>query len=555
MNRKFWRKNYKRLDPDEVFMDSRNLPSFNDQQFEGQIEKPISKKSAYILAGCIVISALILGGRVGFLQVLAGQDLAHRSEQNKLRHSVIFADRGIVYDRHNQELAWNNPDRVYIDRPGFAHILGYVGYPNAEDIARESFHPKSLIGKSGVERTYHQLLAGQAGLRIEEVNSLGEVSSNHVLRYPESGDSLVLAIDAEVQAAFHRIIAEVADSAGYRGGAAVLMEAETGEIVSLVSYPEFDPTVMSKASDRQQIASYILDEDNPFLNRPVAGLYSPGSIIKPFIALAALAENIISPEKQIESTGRLIVPNPYNPDRPTIFRDWRAHGYTDMRRALAVSSDVYFYQIGGGFESQPGLGIARIEDYVRKFGFGRPTGIDLSGEATGTIPNPEWKEANFDGDPWRLGNTYHTAIGQYGFLVSPIQAARATAALATAGRLPTPTLIKRDKQLSPVVLDFASTDWQVVQEGMRQAVTAGTAASLNVPYVQVAAKTGTAEVGSQNQFINAWIIGYFPYENPKYVFAVVLEQGRSGTLIGGGMVMRRLLDWLKQNAPEYFTVD
>lgn len=560
IGRSIWRKrSSKELDPDEIFLDSRNLPSFDKQQFEGQMERPIAKGSLYVSSIIFLLVGVLFASRIGFLQIAEGSDFAERSNENKLRHTMIFSDRGIIYDRNGEELAWNDPDRVYLDKPGLAHVLGYVGYPNQEEISTGGYHPKSLIGKEGVERVYNSILAGAGGIKIEEVNALGEVFSDHVLREPESGDSLTISIDSRVQSAFYDIISGVAAEAGYVGGSGVIMDVETGEIISLVSYPEFNSTVMSEASDRAQINSYLTNPANPFLNRAVSGLYAPGSIMKPFVALAALTEGVISPHKQIVSTGQLVVPNPYNPDNPTIFKDWKAHGATDMRRAIAVSSDVYFYQVGGGFGSQPGLGIARIEKYARMFGFGAPTGINFPGEATGVIPNPEWKAANFDGEPWRLGNTYHTSIGQYGFLVSPLQAVRATAALANGGKLLDPVMIKldSDNQASFKQLSFDRADLQVIDDGMRQAVvgSGGTAAAINVPYVSVAAKSGTAEVGINKEHINAWLVGFFPYEKPRYAFAVVMEKGRSGTVVGGGVVVRRLLDWMNQNTPEYFTVD
>lgn len=543
------------LYPDEIFLDSRNLPSFNKQQFEGQIEKPINKRNFHIFAGVFLILGLLFTARIGFLQIAQGEEFALRSERNKLRHTMIFPDRGIIYDRNEVELAWNDLGRVYTDKLGFAHILGFVGLPNEEELERFNIHPQALLGKDGVERTYNSVLAGRSGIRIEEVDALGNIQSDHVLRSPESGQSVYLSLDAKVQQIMYKAIAEIAEDIGYTGGAGVIMDNQTGEIIALVSYPEYNPTVMSTGEDREQINRFLNDQANPFLNRAVGGLYAPGSVIKLFVAVAALAENVINPERQILSERELVVPNPYNPSLPTIFRDWRAHGLVDMRRAIAVSSNIYFYQIGGGYrQSQPGLGISRIESYSRLFGFGAPTGIALLGEVEGVIPNPEWKARNFDNDPWRLGDTYHTAIGQFGYLISPIQLARGVGAIANDGRLLTPKLLldespqNKDLQLSP-------RDLQIVREGMRQAVTDGTAGALNVPYVSVAAKTGTAEIGLNKSHINAWITGFFPYENPRYSFAVVMERGPQGTVIGGGMVMRRILDGMQRETPEYFKTD
>jgi penicillin-binding protein 2 len=176
------------------------------------------------------------------------------------------------------------------------------------------------------------------------------------------------------------------------------------------------------------------------------GVYTPGSIVKPFLALAALHEGVITPEKVIYTTGELKIPNPYNPTNFTIFKDNADHGAVDMRKALEVSSNVYFYQISGGFGDQRGIGIANIEKYMKLFGVGSKTGINASDEIDGTIPSIAWKEKRFPGDPWRIGDTYNTSIGQYGFQVTPIQMLRAVAGLAARGTLVTRQLFQQNVQ-------------------------------------------------------------------------------------------------------------
>jgi penicillin-binding protein 2 len=344
----------------------------------------------------------------------------------------------------------------------------------------------------------------------------------------------------------------------FRGGAGVMIDVRSGEIIAITSYPEYDLNIFVKGEDKAAIQSYLKNPDNPFLNRVVAGLYTPGSIIKPFMAFAALEEGVISPEKEILSTGRLVVPNPYFPDKPSIFRDWKAHGYTNMRRAIAVSSDVYFYQVGGGFESQKGLGISRIDKYLKLFGFEEETGIGISNEAVGTIPTPEWKQKTF-GEEWRLGDTYNTSIGQYGMQVTPLQAVRAIAAIANNGTLVTPTFLKQATTTIPqgekIKFDSSHSEqaehFRIVREGMRLAVAEGTAVGLNMYDVKVAGKTGTAELGALKQYVNSWTVGFFPYENPKYAFAIVMERGPVKNLVGATSVMRQVMDWVVVNRPEY----
>ena len=224
-----------------------------------------------------------------------------------------------------------------------------------------------------------------------------------------------------------------------------------------------------------------------------------------------------------------------------------------MRGALAVSSNVYFYSIGGGFKDQKGIGISNIEKYVRMFGFGAVTGMSISGEQEGVIPSPEWKAEVFEGDDWRLGDTYNTSIGQYGFQVTPIQAVRAVSALANGGRLITPTL-KANEKAGGSSLALSEDDIAVVTEGMRQAVTDGTAKGLYYTDFAVAAKTGTAELGTRKEKVNSWIVGFFPYDKPKYAFAILMEGGRSDNLIGGVSIMRKLFDFMKVNTKEYVVI-
>jgi len=274
--------------------------------------------------------------------------------------------------------------------------------------------------------------------------------------------------------------------------------------------------------------------------------------VKPYVAVGALNEHLITPEKKILSTGSITIKNPYNPELSSVFNDWKAHGLVNVKDALAVSSNVYFYEVGGGFENQKGLGITLLEKYIRAFGIGEKTNIIGIDDVDGVVPNPKWKADNFDGEEWRLGDTYHTAIGQYGFQVTPIQMARAVAAVANDGILVTPKLtIDQKTDSKNLSIDVDKNVMRVVRDGMRQGVTSGIAQGLNLSYVKVAAKTGTAELGSRKQYVNSWITGFFPYDNPRYSFAVVMEKGPQSNLTGAVFVMRNLFEWMKLEAPEY----
>lgn len=543
------------LDPEEVLLDASNLPSFDKQQFEGQIERPIGKKSFHWLGLILFLALLVFFGRALQLQLISGRAFAERSANNILRQTPIFAERGIISDRFGKELAWNDEGRRYLEEPGFAHVLGYISRPTGIEVRDQNFHPDELIGREGAEKIYNDQLRGRVGLKIEEVDVAGQNHSDYLLESPAPGEDLILSIDARLQAALYRAIAGLVEEGRFAAGAGVVMDVTTGEILALTSIPEYDSNVLAGGVETEKINALLGDEGHPFLNRAVAGLYTPGSIVKPIIAAAALNEKVITPEKQIFSSGQLIVSNPFFPDQPSVFKDWKAHGWVDLRRALAVSSNVYFYAVGGGIPGQRGLGIERIARYADLFGLGRKTGSVFIGEEAGTVPTPEWKRKNFAGADWLLGDTYHTVIGQYGFQVTPLQIVRAAAAIGNGGRLVTPTVLARGADETPTwetIPDVEPEVWTMVREGMRLSVTDGIASGLNLPNVAVAAKTGTAELGAIRELVNAWVTGFFPYDHPRYAFAVVMERGKRDNTIGAIFVMRQVFDWLSQNAPEYF---
>jgi penicillin-binding protein 2 len=545
--------------PDEIFLDSRNLPNLDTHQFEGRFERPIGIWSMRVMMALFLLIGALFGWKAWLLQIVNGEEYLEQSENNRLRHVEFFAERGIIYDRNGKELAWNDYGdseefalRKYIDLPGFAHILGYVNYP-LRDTAGFYFRT-AISGQDGIEKAQDDLLRGRNGVRVVEINALGEVQSASVLSPPQDGKNINLTIDADVQSAFYTIIADTAQSVGFRGGAGAIMNITNGDLLALVSYPEFNSDILSNQNSAEKISEYQNNVATPFLNRPLSGLYSPGSIVKPFMALAALQEGVVTPETSIFSGGSLEVANPYDRDNPTIFKDWRAHGLVDLRHALAVSSNVYFYQIGGGYGARKGLGIARIEQYMREFGFGSLTGIDLFSETAGTIPTPEWKSENFDDKVWRIGDTYNTAIGQYGFQVTPIQAVRAVASIGNGGHLLLPRIVKNEKEIGLLSaqgskLDISHEHFDVVKQGMRMAVEQGTAKGLYMNEVELAAKTGTAQIG--HDYVNSWIIGFFPYQDPKFAFVVTMERGPVHNLIGGVSVMRRMMEWFAHTKPEY----
>ncbi len=541
------------ISPDEILLDASNLPQFDTDQFEGRLEKPISKKSLQTVFFFFALICALVFVRTWFLQVSKGEAYLERSENNRLRYTHIFSNRGVIYDRKGLELAFNTlregkdfAERKYYNMPGFSHVLGYVKYPSKD---KHGFYwETNYVGKDGVELFYNTSLSGENGLRIVETDALNQIRSQVMTKPPVDGEAIELSIDADLQTKFFEIISDTSEKFNYHGGAGLVMDVSSGELIAAVSFPEFSSEILSNGT-QDQINEYLNSPDDPFVNRFISGLYAPGSVIKPFLAAAAINEGIVNPDKKILSTSRIAVPNPYFPDRFSYFSDWKAHGLVNMIDAIAVSSNIYFYHIGGGFDGQEGLGISRINKYLSDFGLGKQTSVDLFGELLGVVPNPEWKKLNFDGDEWRLGDTFNTSIGQYGLQVTPLQIVRAVGALANGGRLVKPTLLKVDKTPKFEKVDLSEESFEVAKDGMRQAVLRGTAGGLNVPFVEIAAKTGTAEIG--RSYIHSWITGFFPFQSPRYAFVVVMERGPYSNTTGGVYVMRQLIDWMFWHAPEY----
>lgn len=451
----------------------------------------------------------------------------------------------------------STPLRAYINHPAFGHVVGYVGSVTEDDVSKD---PDILgwgeIGKTGIERSYDLVLRGNPGMKIVETDSQGAVLSQGIYQQEKEGGNLTLSISADMQKTLYAAIQQTAENRGFIGGSAVALDAHTGEVLALVSYPGFDANVMSTGEPWEKVSHILSDEKHPLFSRAVAGLYPPASTVKPFLAAAAIDEHVISPEKIIYTEGRIVVPNPFDPDHPSIFKDWKNHGPVDMVRAIAVSSDAYFYTIGGGHGRVEGLGVQRMHDYLSRFGLGQRTGIDLGGEAEGLVPNKDWKALTFPNDSiWRVGDSYNMSIGQGWLLVTPLQMARATLALARGGELLQPRVVQtitygvegNERKEAVAVLPSShvsinNSSLQVAQKGMRLAVTEGTAMGVADIRLPVAAKTGTAEVDKKGK-VHSWFIGYLPLEDPKLVLVINMERGPAGNLIGATAVAHEFLKW------------
>ncbi len=560
--RLFRKKRRPLVELDEVLLDATNIPSFNQARMEGKRELPISIRSIYGVGVVFLVIILLFGTKISNLQVIEGAEFKSIAENNSVNQAVIIAERGVVYDRRGELVAWNEfddrsvydfPIRAYTDRLGLGQVLGYVSYPRKD--SRGFYYRTEYIGRSGIESAYDSILRGSNGTKIVVADALGGIVGEHTISLSKSGEALHLSLDVELSEAMYQIISTSSARAGFRSGAGAIMDVHTGEIIALTSFPTYDPEVMADGYDTETIELYNSDDRLPFLNKVISGAYTPGSIVKPFLAYGALAEKIIDPMKQITSTGEIIIPNPYNPSNPSRFTDWRAHGVMTMREAIAFSSNVYFYTIGGGFGDQKGLGITKMAEYYRLFGLGSSTGITIAQEQFGVVPDPAWKAEVFN-DDWRLGDTYFTAIGQFGFLTTPIQMLRAYSAIANGGILLKPHVLL-GKQGESLDLNLNQDYLKIIHEGMRMTVIkdGGTARALERKDVAVVAKSGTAEVGVGNAYVNSWAAGFFPYEDPKYAFILMMDKAPRSNALGATRIMGDVIEWMSINRPEYLGID
>lgn len=424
--------------------------------------------------------------------------------------------------------------RIYEYPFAFSHVLGYTGLVNTNDLKNNTnLFVDDKIGRSGLEAFYDEYLRGNNGKEVLFRNARGKVEEERSVQEPQSGSALYTFIDAELQKYMYMRLTDALTSLGRNSGAAIAMNPKNGEVLGLVSVPGFDAKNLKEA---------LVSQTKPLFNRAVSGVYNPGSVIKPLVAVAALTEGVIDPKKQIYSAGYIEIPNPYNPSQPGRFLDWRPNGWIDVRSALAKSSNIYFYEVTGGFENQKGIGILKLKEWWQKFNLDKKTNIDIVGEGRGFLPDPTWKEEE-RGEPWRLGDTYNVAIGQGDFMVTPIELLNYISAIANGGILYEPRIVKEivdekgnKKEEMPIKIsndlrEEVSKFLPDAQMGMRGVVAEsyGTAHSLNLLPIEVAAKTGTAQI-QNNSKVNAFFVGYAPFQDPQIALLILVENAREGSL-------------------------
>lgn len=421
--------------------------------------------------------------------------------------------------------------------PAFAHIIGYVGKTSKDDLsARKDLTAYDSVGRAGLEAYYDDLLRGKNGKKLIYRNIYGKIEKIEEAEDKKIGGELTTTVDAEFQQYFYNRLLDGLRSLGRNSGVGLALNPKNGEVLALSSMPSFDGN---------NVSEYLSNPYEPLFNRAVAGVYNPGSTIKPIHATAALREGVIVPKGQIFSAGFIEIPNPFDPSHPSRFLDWRPHGWVDLYSAIARSSNVYFYEVVGGFEDQRGVGVGKIIEYWKKFGFDKKTGIDLPGESTGFLPNPEEKEKRTK-TIWRIGDTYNIAIGQGDIAVTPLELINAVIAIGT-GRAMRPHLVSGPE--NQVILDLSEFEPQFkeVRKGMEDTVSKpyGTANKLSDLPFRIAAKTGSAQTAN-NTKINALFVGLAPAHDPQIAILILIENAREGSL-NTIPIAKDVLGWYYEN--------
>lgn len=436
----------------------------------------------------------------------------------------------------------------------FAHTIGYVSRiseKEVKDLDPVAYAGTNLIGKIGIEKYYEDILHGKVGYQHVETNAHGRLIRVLKRTPPERGNDLKLHLDYELQKIAN-------DQLAGRRGAVVAIDPNTGGVLAFVSNPSFDPNPFVGGISYKLYSEYRDHIDRPLYNRALQGIYPPGSTIKPFEALGGLNYKLVNWDYRISDPGFFSLPGDSHQ-----FRDWKkgGHGIVDMHRAVVESCDTYFYQLSDR------MGVDRFHDWMKNFGFGEKTGIDLVDEKRGTLPSVAWKRERLKA-PWYRGEMMSVGIGQGYFTATPLQLAMATAILANGGHHIRPHLLQSTTGSKPYTVlnqpDYAipyegdPSDWQHMMQAMRDVVhgPGGTARATGygVKGYEMAGKTGTAQVKGikqgeryneaaldQRHWDHGWFIGFAPVEHPQIAVAVLIENGRHGS--SAAPIARALFDY------------
>ena len=457
-----------------------------------------------------------------------------------------------------------------------AHLVGYLGPIPAEEAAayRDLGYDPSVdrIGYDGIEYSFEDWLRGVPGERYQEEDVLGRMI--RVLgeeRPPEPGHNVYLTVDLALQQVAQDALVRGMSRAGSRRGVVIAMDPRTGEILAMVSLPTYDNNLFAQGISAEDYERLLDDPHRPLVNHAIADQLPPGSIFKIVPAAAALQEGVLSPSTRLQCPGTIVVPNRYYPNDPARaqpFHCWHrsGHGWLDIIGGLANSCDIFFYEVGGGFEDTgfEGLGPERMAEYAELFGLGQLTGVELPQEAPGLVPTPLWKRRTI-GEIWSTGDTYNLAIGQGYILVTPLQMVNMMAATANGGTLYRPQIVHHVtdaegnvvQPFQPEVirtLPILPEYWSLIHQGLEAAVVYGTATRGQVEGVRIAGKTGTAQYCDDialqlgicgeglAQPTHAWYMAFAPVEAPEIALVVFIYNGGEGST-AAVPVAQEILEW------------
>ena len=441
--------------------------------------------------------------------------------------------------------------RSYTQGPLLAHIIGYMGAipaEQADQLQQQGYGLDDHIGAAGIEQAYEKDLRGQPGRRLYQVEASGQEVGELRRQDPQPGNNLVLSIDFDLQRDVMRILQE-----GLRngpGGAAIVMDPRNGEILAMASTPSFDANIIGDPSRDDELQQLLMDKDTtPMFPRAFSGQYPPGSVFKLVTGSAALQEGVANRDTVIESKGVMYVESDQYPGVRQAFNDNAVYGQQTFFQGVANSSNIYFFWLGGGYQEGnttifEGLGVDRLAKYARAFGYGSRTGLDISGEQDGTIPDPTWKQFHKN-QPWFKGDTYNMAIGQGDVLATPLQVANTTNVIANGGTLYQPHLARAELDAQGnVVKDFSSNppsrpvpvdpaNLSIMRQAMEWGFEGPWLKWFKIPGLRVAGKTGTAEYAGPPENhgglpTHGWFTSFAPAENPEVTVTVFVENG-SGT--------------------------
>lgn len=428
--------------------------------------------------------------------------------------------------------------RKYPEDTLAAHMLGYVSEASEDQLEEPQYASLGLgdrIGATGLEAQYDNVLRGRNGAVRVQVNAMGQPFGQELSRKePDAGENLVLTLDEKIQKAGEQALADY--GSGLPGAAFVVMDIEDGSVLGMGSYPTFDPSVYTPPASSKEINQLVKDDSDPLYSKATQSVYPTGSTFKPITATAGLESGLITPTELVDDAGVWEYGG----------RDWInagsvPNGAVDMTKALAVSSDIYFYKLGLDLDLNSN---EQLQKTASQFGFGSLTGIDLPGEQPGLLPTPDWRNELFDEGntdrPWTEGDNMNLSVGQGDLQATPLQLATAYAAIANGGEVVRPhiadhaenALGEATQEFDPAPsrqIDLPDGARDTIMEGLREAAMepGGTSSAIFAGYpVQIAGKTGTAETSSG--FDQSWYAAIAPADRPKYVVVSTFENGGFG---------------------------